>query len=88
MIQPGSGLSELDQRNTLATAIAPSAPASSFLIQLPPPEYCEECADLAVYWPDADSAGRWLVWQHVSGCPVTSAAVQLGREQVEEMKNG
>ena len=47
---------------------------------------CPECAALAVYWPDADSAGRWLVWQHVSGCPVTSAAVQLGREQVEEAR--
>ena len=85
MIQPGSGLSELDQRNTLATAIAPSALASSFQIQLPP-EYCLECAELAVYWPDADSAGRWLVWQHVSGCVVTSAAVKIGRAQVEEAR--
>ena len=47
---------------------------------------CVECADLARYWPDADSAGRWLVWQHVSGCPVTGAACERGREQIEEVK--
>ena len=44
---------------------------------------CAECAELAVYWPDADSAGRWLVWQHVSGCAVTGVAVAAGRAMVE-----
>ena len=47
---------------------------------------CPECAALAVYWPDADSEGRWLVWQHVSGCQVTSAAVAAGRAMVEERR--